>query len=75
MTERVVIDEFGLDEIVLDNVDVHIERMDKGVVWIGIYRRDKGERRRVSVFYSVDGDILRGALAENELEITPYSKD
>lgn len=32
-------DELGMDELVLTNVDmVHLERMESGVMWLGVYR-------------------------------------
>jgi hypothetical protein len=34
-----------LDEIVGRNVNVHIERMDDGVFWIGVYDKNKNEWR------------------------------
>lgn len=40
----------GLDEIVAENVDVHLERMDNGIFWMSI--RSAEDKREVHVWLS-----------------------
>ena len=73
--ERITIDQYGLDEIVLSNVDIHIERMSADAVWIGVYRvGETNAERRVSVFYEADGKTLRAVIAENEIGVEETPK-
>ena len=66
-------DGLGLDEILLDGVDVHIERMDKGVVWVGITRAGKPDQR-LSVVFSARGKSLRADVSENEIGVPSSPK-
>ena len=51
MKDRVgLCDNGDLDEVVMRNCDVHLERMDTGVIWVGLYPRGKkraGTRRTI----------------------------
>jgi hypothetical protein len=44
--DRLETDEWGLDELVVSGCDVHIERMDKNSIWVGVSKGDK----RISMF-------------------------
>jgi hypothetical protein len=72
--ERITQDGAGLDEILLDGVDIHIERMDKGTVWLGITRSGK-PNQRLSVVFSARGNSLRAKVSDNEIGVpsTPKS--
>ena len=72
--ERITIDGFGLDEILLDNVDVHVERMDKGTMWMAFSRHGDPERKRIAVAFSAKGKILRAEITENEIGVEAKPK-
>jgi hypothetical protein len=61
---RITVDEFGLDEVVMNDVDVHIERMDDNCVWMAIYPRSQPYENRLSLFFNAGGPI-RVVIAEN----------
>lgn len=71
--ERITEDSLGLDEILLEAVNVHIERMDKGAVWLGITRAGRPEQR-LSVIFSAHGKALRGRVLENEIGVAASEK-
>lgn len=72
MSERITIDDLGLDEILLDGVDVHVERMDRGHIWFGFSRRGE-PLRRLSVSINAAGKTLKATILENDVgvETTP----
>lgn len=72
--ERVTIDPYGLDEIVLTNVDVHVERMDKGHIWMAFYRHGDPNLKRIAVGLQIRGAVIEGAVLENEFGIEVADK-
>ncbi len=72
--ERITRDGFGLDEIVLDGVNVHLERMDKGSVWLGVTRAGNPDQR-LSVYLSARGNALRVSVSENDTDIPLSDKE
>ena len=56
--DRIELDKLGLDEIVVEHPTlVHIERMDDGCMWIGIYKGEGPDSPWVSIFLNADGPI------------------
>ena len=72
--DRIVIDQFGLDEIVLSDVDVHVERMEPGIVWMAFTRRGETELKRIAIKFSSRGKAVRCAILENDTGIAPQQK-
>ncbi|HRO02285.1 MAG TPA: hypothetical protein PLS69_01575 [Terricaulis sp.] len=69
--ERITIDKFGLDEIVLDGVNVHVERMDANHVWIGLTRNGN----RLTVMFSAERGAIRAVIEEADIGVAPTPKD
>jgi hypothetical protein len=45
------------DDVEFENVDIHIERMDTGHIWMGIYRKD-GTSVRCGFYTPRNGRLL-----------------
>lgn len=73
--ERITRDKYGLDEIVLNGVDIHLERMDADHVWIGIYRHNGDNQKRVSVSLLINGRAIHGSIDENDFGLPITAKD
>lgn len=59
------LDEEGLeDDICIDNVDVHLERMDNNFWWLGLYGKD-GKRTTFHLIPTQNG--FEAKLIENDL--------
>lgn len=66
--EKIDLTDLGLEQILLDGVDVHIERMDADVVSLAITRAGKPEAR-LSLTLFVEGKKLKATVSDNELRI------
>jgi hypothetical protein len=66
--ERIDLTDLGLDEVLLEGVDIHIERMDRGVIWLGITRSGKPDKR-LALTISAQGKTLRATASENDLHV------
>ena len=64
--ERINLTDLGLEEVLLEGVDIHIERMDRGLIWLGITRSGKPEKR-LALTISAHGKTLRATTTENDL--------
>lgn len=73
--ERITIDQYGLDEIVLNGVDIHFERMNADYMWIGIYRHGLASQDRIAVSLIVQDGVLRGSIDENDLAVPETPKE
>lgn len=65
--ERINLTDLGLEEVLLEGVEIHIERMDKGIIWLGITRSGQPEKR-LALTISAHGKILRATTTENDLQ-------
>lgn len=70
--ERITRDEHGLDEIALRGVDIHLERMDDGCIWIGVYRPGDVENR-LTVFLK-SAETITGVIDEDDLDVKSRDK-
>lgn len=66
--ERIDLTDLGLDEVLLDGVDIHIERMDKGGIFVGVTRSGKPDKR-LALMLTAHGKTLKVAVLDNDLEI------
>lgn len=66
--ERIDLGDLGLGEVLLESVDIHIERMDKDVVWLGISRTGNPEKR-LALTLSAQGRTLLASVADNEIQV------
>lgn len=65
-------DDGMLDEVVLCGVDIHLERMSDGSVWLGVYRPDSEVRLSVWLTASRKDVLTAFAKWDGEADESPW---
>lgn len=70
---RITLDKHGMDELVLSGVDIHIERMDKDCVWMGIYL-NPDTHDRICLCFTAKNGAVKINITENDSDVVPQKE-